>query len=113
MPSDDGLFDASSLSCDDIQDYDWNQFLELGTDIELGNIYHPTKNEGEGNKPGDMGIPLAWNTCGVFDPETGEELGYNQVGEWAVLTDTAMLGYFGSASNRTQNSLKVHADGRT
>lgn len=63
------------------------------------------------NKPGGMGIPLIGNTCGVFNPETGEELGYGEVGEWAVRTDTAMLGYFGSASEKDSEALRIHEDG--
>ena len=66
---------------------------------------------GDKNLPGYMGIPLAGNVSAVFDPNTGEELSYNEVGEWAVLTDTAMLGYYGEASHLTKNALKVHSDG--
>ena len=59
-----------------------------------------------------MGIPLAGNISAVFDSNTGEELSYNEVGEWAVLTDTAMLGYYGEASHLTGNALKKHSDGK-
>ena len=63
------------------------------------------------NLPGYMGIPLAGNVSAVFDPNTGEELKYGEVGEWAVLTDTAMKGYYGDATQLTPNALKVHSDG--
>lgn len=66
---------------------------------------------GDKNLPGYMGIPLAGNISAVFDPNTGEELPYNEIGEWAVLTDTAMLGYYGEASHLTKNALKMHDDG--
>ena len=67
--------------------------------------------QGIRNKPGGMGIPLIGNTCGVFDTETGTELGFGETGEWAVRTDTAMLGYFGSASEKDAEALRVHDDG--
>ena len=67
--------------------------------------------QGPRNKAGGMGIPLIGNTCGVFDVETGEELGYGETGEWAVRTDTAMLGYFGSASEKDKEALRLHDDG--
>lgn len=66
---------------------------------------------GEENQAGYMGIPLYGNISGVFDPETGEELQYNQVGEWAVLTDSVMKGYFGSAQDKDKKALKQHEDG--
>ncbi|MBR3229735.1 MAG: acyl--CoA ligase [Bacilli bacterium] len=66
---------------------------------------------GDKNLPGYMGIPLAGNVSAVFDPNTGEELPYNEIGEWGVLTDTAMLGYYGEASHLTSKALKKHADG--
>jgi len=64
------------------------------------------------NEPGYMGIPLAGNVSAVFDSQTGEELKYGEVGEWGVLTDTVMIGYFGSASNLDKKALKVHSDGK-
>lgn len=65
----------------------------------------------ECNKQGGMGIPLLGNVSSVFDPITGEELGYGEAGEWAVRTDTAMLGYFGSAAEKNGDALRVHDDG--
>lgn len=67
---------------------------------------------GERNKPGYMGIPLAGNVSAVFDPETGHELKYGEVGEWATLTDTAMQGYYGESAHLTSKALKKHADGQ-
>lgn len=66
---------------------------------------------GDRNQPGYMGIPLAGNVSAVFDPETGCELKYGEVGEWATLTDTAMQGYYGESSHLTSKALKRHADG--
>lgn len=67
---------------------------------------------GDRNKPGYMGIPLAGNVSAVFDPETGAELKYGEVGEWATLTDTAMQGYYGESAHLTSKALKRHADGK-
>lgn len=67
---------------------------------------------GPENMPGYMGIPLAGNISAVFDPDTLEELKYGEIGEWAVLTDTMMQGYFGSSYNLTQGALKEHKDGK-
>lgn len=68
---------------------------------------------GNENQPGYMGIPLNNNISAVFDPETGEELKYGEVGEWAVISDSNMQGYFGYAKEKDKKSLKVHADGKT
>ena len=67
---------------------------------------------GDRNKPGYMGIPLAGNVSAVFDPQTGCELKYGEVGEWATLTDTAMQGYYGDSAHLTSKALKRHADGK-
>lgn len=67
--------------------------------------------QGEANEPGYMGIPLAGNVSAVFDPDTGEELKYNEIGEWGVLTDTCMLGYLGDLKEKEAITLRVHEDG--
>jgi len=67
----------------------------------------------EENQPGYMGIPLCGNISAVFSPETGEELKYGEVGEWAVISESNMKGYFGMAKEKEKQSLKVHADGKT
>lgn len=66
---------------------------------------------GDKNIPGYMGIPLAGNVSAVFDSETGEELPYGEAGEWAVLTDTTMKGYYGESEHLNSKALKKHADG--
>lgn len=67
---------------------------------------------GEANEPGYMGIPLAGNVSAVFDPDTLEELKYNEIGEWGVLTDTTMMGYLGDLKEKEAKTLKVHKDGK-
>ena len=67
---------------------------------------------GEENQAGYMGIPLNTNVSAVFNPETGEELKYGEIGEWAVISDSNMVGYFGYAEEKNNKALKTHADGK-
>lgn len=46
------------------------------------------------NKVGSVGIPLPKTTVAVFDEETGEEKGYNEVGVLHIQSPTMMLGYY-------------------
>ena len=48
------------------------------------------------NKLGSVGIPVMLNNVKILDLETGEELGYNQVGELYVSGPGVILGYFGN-----------------
>ncbi len=64
----------------------------------------------EHNKLGSVGIPLSNTVIGVFDPETGEELGYNTEGEICVMTPTMMLGYYGM-EEETKKVIRTHSDG--
>lgn len=59
---------------------------------------------------GYVGAPLVNTVVGIFDPETGEELGYNQEGEICVKSDSKMIGYYND-SEKTNEVLKVHRDG--
>ncbi|MBR4835481.1 MAG: acyl--CoA ligase, partial [Clostridia bacterium] len=45
-------------------------------------------------KRGSVGIPCITTTLGIFDPETGEELGYNQPGEVCISGPSVMKGYY-------------------
>ena len=45
-------------------------------------------------KEGSVGVPSLNVTVGIFDPSTGEELGYNETGEVCVTGPTMMKGYF-------------------
>lgn len=62
-------------------------------------------------KDGSAGIPLLAATVGIFDTETGEELGYNQEGEICVTGDLMMKGYFND-EEETDSVMKKHADGK-
>lgn len=62
-------------------------------------------------KKGSVGVPCVFTSIGVFDPETGEELGYNQPGEICITGETMMKGYF---NNQTETDfvMRKHADGK-
>ena len=62
-------------------------------------------------KDDSAGIPLLATTCGVFDPETGEELGYYQQGEICMTGRQVMKGYFNNQTE-TDHVLRRHADGK-
>ena len=48
----------------------------------------------ENNPIGNVGIPSTHTVVSVFDPETGEELQYNQIGEICMSGPSVMLGYY-------------------
>lgn len=48
----------------------------------------------ECNKIGSVGIPLIGNNLKIIDTETGEELGYNEVGEICITGPTLIDGYW-------------------
>ena len=62
-------------------------------------------------KRGSVGIPCITTTIGIFDPETGEELGYNQPGEVCISGPSVMKGYYNN-KEETDFVLRKHADGR-
>ena len=62
-------------------------------------------------KRGSVGIPCISTTIGVFDPETGEELGYNTPGEVCISGPSVMKGYYNN-KEETEHVLRKHADGK-
>ena len=62
-------------------------------------------------KDDSAGIPLLATTCGIFDPETGEELGYYRQGEICMTGRQVMKGYFNNEAE-TDHVLRRHADGK-
>ena len=62
------------------------------------------------NEEGSVGIPLPQNIISIFDPNTGEELKYNQHGEVCLSGPTTMLGYYKN-EEATNDIIKVHDDG--
>ena len=61
-------------------------------------------------KDSSAGIPLLATTVGIFDPETGEELGYGQQGEICMTGRNMMLGYYNN-EEETAQVMRRHADG--
>ncbi|MBQ8056835.1 MAG: acyl--CoA ligase [Ruminococcus sp.] len=62
-------------------------------------------------KPQSVGIPSLTTTVSIFDPETGEELGYNEIGEVCVTGPSMMKGYFESPEE-TEHIMRKHDDGK-
>lgn len=59
---------------------------------------------------GSVGIPSVTTIISAFDPETGEELDYNQNGEICVTGPSMMKGYFNNPEE-TANVMRTHSDG--
>lgn len=62
-------------------------------------------------KQGSVGIPSLTVNVGIFDPETGEELGYNEIGEVCVTGASMMKGYFNNPEE-TDYVMRKHDDGQ-
>lgn len=60
---------------------------------------------------GTAGIPLIDTIISIFDPVSGDELGYNQMGEICKLGPGIMMGY--NDPELTKETLKVHSDDNT
>ena len=60
---------------------------------------------------GSVGIPCLTTVIGVFDPETGEELGYNEEGEICITGESMMKGYFNN-KEETDYVMRKHDDGK-
>ena len=65
----------------------------------------------ENNQIGSVGIPFVHTIISIFDPETGEELTYNEHGEICVTGPNTMLKYYNN-DEATKEMLRVHDDGR-
>lgn len=62
------------------------------------------------NEIGSVGSPFVKSNVAIFDPDTNEELGYNQHGEVCMTGPNIMLGYYNN-EEATNNILKKHEDG--
>lgn len=62
-------------------------------------------------KQGSVGVPSLNVDVGIFDPETGEELGFYQSGEVCVSGLTMMKGYFNNPEE-TAYVMRRHEDGK-
>ena len=64
----------------------------------------------ENNEIGSVGVPFVKSVVSVFDPETGEEMHYNEQGEICISGPNVMLGYYNN--NAATDSIKrIHKDG--
>ncbi len=63
------------------------------------------------NEIGSVGCPFVKTVISIFDPETNEELGYNQHGEVCITGPNTMISYFKN-EKATSDLLKVHTDGK-
>lgn len=61
-------------------------------------------------KKGSLGKPMGNVKVGIFDPETGEKLDTDEVGEIAISGDTVTLGYY-KDSETTNKVYRKHDDG--
>ncbi len=61
----------------------------------------------EVNKLKSVGIPLSHSLISIFDPETNEELSYNQDGEVRIAGPNVMLGYY---NNEEEENKILHTD---
>lgn len=61
------------------------------------------------NKLKSVGIPLSHSNIGIFDPETNEELSYNEEGEVRISGPNVMLGYY---NNKEEEDKILHTDKR-
>lgn len=65
----------------------------------------------ECNEIGSVGIPLLLNNCKIIDPDTGNELKYNEIGEICFSSPTLMIGYY-NKQEATDSIIKLHDDGQ-
>lgn len=62
-------------------------------------------------KERSVGIPSVTTTVSIFDPETGEELTYGEIGEVCVAGPSVMKGYY-QRPEETANVMRLHDDGQ-
>lgn len=60
-------------------------------------------------KSGSVGIPSITITAGIFDEESGNELGFNEIGEVCITGPSLMKGYY-KRPEETANVLRKHED---
>lgn len=62
------------------------------------------------NEIGSVGIPFHHTIMAVFDPDTGKELKYNEIGEICISGPNTMLRYYNN-EEETKNIIRKHDDG--
>ena len=66
---------------------------------------------GEVNRITSVGIPMVCNNVCIVNPDTNEELTYEQLGEICITGPGMMIGYFNNLQ-LTNSIIKEHADGK-
>lgn len=77
---------------------------------EFGGVVSTTSDDISKYNPKSVGIILPLNDAMIINPETGEELGYNQAGELCVSGPTMMLGYLNN--QEATDSITIYKDGK-
>ena len=65
----------------------------------------------ECNRIGSVGIPFSHTVISIFNPDTGSELTYGEIGEVCITGPNTMLGYYGDEES-TNEILMKHDDGQ-
>lgn len=77
---------------------------------EVGTSVTYTINNKVNHENNHIGCPLSKTNIQIINPETNEELTYNQIGEICINTPSKMLGYYNN-DEETKKVIKRHSDG--
>lgn len=77
---------------------------------EFGGVVSTTSDDPVKYNPESVGIVLPSNDVMIIDPETGEELGYNQEGELCISGPTMMLGYLNNQA--ATDTITIYKNGK-
>ena len=77
---------------------------------EFGGVVSTTSDDYAKYNPESVGIVLPSNDVMIINPETGEELGYNQAGELCISGPTMMLGYLNN--QEATDAITVYKNGK-
>ena len=75
------------------------------------NVARGTYSKRGSYKFGSIGIPMPYQTIGIFKPGTDEELDYNEQGEICITGPTVMQGYLKN-EEETNKVILLHSDGK-
>ncbi len=75
------------------------------------NVARGTYSKRGSYKFGSIGIPMPYQTIGIFKPGTDEELDYNKQGEICITGPTVMQGYLKN-EEETNKVILLHSDGK-